>query len=307
MRKIIVIAGTTATGKTETAIKLAKKINGEIISADSRQIYKGMNIGTNKPDASQLRQIKHHLIDIVEPNRYFSAGEFSSAAKEVIKDILTEHKTPIVVGGTGFYIKSLTEGLIESYKSDLLREKLIQSKNKYGINYLVKRLQRLDPQKASVIDLKNPVRVIRALEIRILSGRRFSDLISDTDKPEYQFLFFGLSMDRQKLYEKINKRVDCMIEKGLIEETKFLLEKYRHESKIIFSTIGYKEISDYLSGRCDLDTAVEMIKKNTRNYAKKQITWFSKVKKIKWIDADDTPVTKILNYIRESGIIKNCD
>ncbi|OGS45918.1 MAG: tRNA (adenosine(37)-N6)-dimethylallyltransferase MiaA [Elusimicrobia bacterium RIFOXYD2_FULL_34_15] len=305
MKTIIVIAGATATGKTEVAINLAKIINAEIISADSRQIYKNLNIGTNKPTQLQLKTIKHHLISIVDINskHQFNAGNFAKLANKKIKRILYSKKTAIISGGTGLYIKSLIDGLIE-IKNDLkLRKKILNQYKKYGLKFLYNKLEKLDPETAKIIDKNNPVRVIRAIEICLQTGKKFSDLKKLTKKSDYKYIIFGLYTDRNKLYARINERVDIMINNGLNEEVEKLVKKFSFKNPILQSTIGYKEIIGYLNGEYSKDIAIELIKQNTRKYAKRQMTWFNKDKRIIWMDIDNDPLRKILNYLKKSDIL----
>ncbi|MEW6558536.1 MAG: tRNA (adenosine(37)-N6)-dimethylallyltransferase MiaA [Elusimicrobiota bacterium] len=312
MKNVIVITGPTATGKTELAIKLAKKINGEIISADSRQVYKYFNIGTNKPTRKQLSEVPHHLINIVEPTEQFTAGDFVRLANKKIKQIFKSRKQPIIVGGTGFYIKALIDGLIKVPKTDKkLRLELRKTYKRKGLNYLCKQLEKLDPETAEIIDKKNPVRVLRALEIYFLTGKKVSELKKEICSSrrlnaDYNFLIFGLKTPRQNLHKCVNSRVEQMIYNGLIDETKKLVKKYSSKNPILQLTIGYQEIIGYLDGRYSKAEAIQLIKQHTRQYAKRQMTWFKKEKKvwgIVWIDIKNNPTKKILNYFKKSDII----
>jgi len=304
MNTVIVIVGATATGKTETAIELAKKTaGGEIISADSRQVYKFLNIGTNKPSKSQLKKAAHHLIDIIEATEDFSAGSFIKLANKKIQEIIDGNRIPIVTGGTGFYAKSLAEGLIDVPGDAAIREKLLVYSRKYGTGRLFKKLLKLDPETAKSIDKNNTARLIRALEICLSTGKKFSDLKKHTEKSRYNFMTFGLLLPREEIYRRINERVDSMIKKGLVAETKKLVKKYSSKNIILNTTIGYKEIIGYFEGKYPLKRAVELIKQNTRHYAKRQLTWFKKDKNILWVDADKTPAEKILNCAEKSCII----
>ncbi|PKM92932.1 MAG: tRNA (adenosine(37)-N6)-dimethylallyltransferase MiaA [Elusimicrobia bacterium HGW-Elusimicrobia-4] len=296
MKTVIVILGPTASGKTDVAVKLAKKINGEIISADSRQIYKYMDIGTNKPEKLQLKTVSHHLINITEPTENFSAGNFVKLADKKIEEIYRRKKIPIVVGGTGLYIKALIDGLIKIPSNKEIRTILTDYYKKMGLIHCNKLLEKLDPKTAKVIDEKNPVRVMRAIEICLLTDKKFSELKKETKKPKYNFLIFGLSSDRNELYKKINTRVDRMITKGLIKETAKLTKKYAYASKnaILQNTIGYSEIIKFLDGKLSKKEAIDLIKQNTRHYAKRQMTWFNKDKRIVWIDSENDPLKNIL-------------
>ncbi|MFH0948451.1 MAG: tRNA (adenosine(37)-N6)-dimethylallyltransferase MiaA [Elusimicrobiota bacterium] len=322
MKTVIVIVGPTATGKTEVAIRLAKKLNGEIISADSRQIYKYMDIGTNKPNGKWSRQcgtngkrqyvvneIYHHLIDIINPDENFSAGNFVELANKKINEIFDRGKTPLIVGGTGLYIKALIDGLIKIPKSDeRLRLRLNKFYKTRGIEYLYSMLEKLDSETAKTIDRQNPVRVLRALEICLLTGKKFSELKKQTKKSEYKYVLFGLKADRNKLYGRINDRVDKMVKTGLITEVKKLIKKYAtSKNTILQNTIGYSEIIKFLNGKLSKKEAIDLIKQNTRHYAKRQMTWFSarggfasggnKDKQIIWIDSENNPSKKILTLL----------
>ncbi|HAM38398.1 MAG TPA: tRNA (adenosine(37)-N6)-dimethylallyltransferase MiaA [Elusimicrobia bacterium] len=305
MKKIIIISGPTATGKTDVAIKLAKNINGEIISADSRQLYKKLNIGTNKPTKKQLSSVKHHLINIayINSKQQFNAGDFVRLSNNKIENILNRKKIPVIVGGTGLYIKSLIDGLIDIKGNKKIRNSILNIFKKHGLDFLFRKLKKLDPETAKMIDKKNPVRVIRAVEICLLTGKKYSALKKITNKPKYDFLIFCLNMDRKQLYRNINKRVDMMINKGLINETKKIVNEFSYKNPILQSTIGYKEIIGYLTGTHTKETAIELLKQNTRKYAKRQLTWFKKDKRVIWIDACKNPLRKILNYIQKSDIL----
>jgi len=303
MRTVIIILGPTASGKTDAAVALARKINGEIISADSRQIYKHMDIGTNKPPAKQLRAVPHHLINIASPTGTFSAGEFATLANKQIKDIFGRNRIPIIAGGTGFYTKALTDGLVNAPSDKILRTNLRKELEKKGLNSLYGKLAKLDPQTAKTIDKKNPVRIIRALELCLLTGKRFSRLKKTTKKSAYNFLIFGLSVNKNELYKRIDARVDKMVKNGLFEEVRKLIKKYSAENIVLKNTIGYREIIAFLSGELSRAAAIDLIKKNTRHYAKRQMTWFNKISGIIWMDSKNNTASVMLNYIKKSGII----
>lgn len=303
MKAVIVISGPTAIGKTDVAIKLAKKINGEIISADSRQIYKYMDIGTNKPSTKQLKMVPQHLINIIEPTKNFSAGEFVRHADRKINEICRRQKMPIIVGGTGLYIRALIDGLIEIPSNKEIRIILTDYYRKMGLIHCNKLLEKLDPETAKIIDKKNPVRVLRAMEICFLTGRKLSQLKKETKKPKYKFLIFGLKTPRENLHKCVNERVDKMIKNGLIKETKKLIKKYSTKNAVLQSTIGYKEIMDYLNEKTTLPEATNLIKQNTHRYAKRQMTWFKKDSRIIWLDSKNNPLKNILNYLNKSDII----
>ena len=281
--KIIVIVGATASGKTALAIKIAQKFNGEIISADSCQIYCGMDIGTGKVTKAEQKQAKHWLINIVSPKTNFSAAQFKKLADKKIEDILKRGKLPIVVGGSGLYIKSIIDNLeIPEVKPDLkLREKLEKEIEKYGLKYVFDKLIKFDPEAAYIVDPKNPRRVIRALEVAIKTKKPFSAQ-RKAEKPFFDFIEIGINKPKKELENRINKRVNLMIKEGLIKEVENLAKRYDQKQQS-FDTIGYREIIEYLNKKISLDEAIDLIKKNTRQYAKRQMTWFKKDKRIHWI------------------------
>ena len=281
MNKLIVILGPTASGKTDLSIKLAKRYNGEVVSADSRQIYKGMDIGTAKP--LELENIDHWLLDIKNPNQNYTVAEYKKDAIKAIKNIQKRGKLAILVGGTGLYIKAVAENLdipkIEA--NPLLRKKIEKEAEKFGLDYVFQKLIKLDPEAAYIIDSKNPRRVIRALEITLLTKKPFSQQ-RKIGKPLFDVLEIGISVPNEKLKEKINSRVDEMIKNGLIEEVEKLVKKY-DAGQQAFDAIGYREIIDFLNKKITLEQAAEAIKINTWHYAKRQMTWFKRDKKINWI------------------------
>ena len=300
MNKVIVIAGPTASGKTDLAIKLAHEINGEIISADSMQIYRGMDIGTAKPTMEERQGIPHYLIDIVDPDEEYSVAHFQRDAKNCIKEILNRGKVPIVAGGTGLYINSLVYNInfSETTADWEYRKQLEEIARDKGPEELHRFLQKVDPVSAEKIHPNNIKRVIRALEVFKTTGKPISQhqLESRTEKPEYEFKIFGLEMDRKILYERINKRVDKMMEMGLYEEVEGLLEKYSPDL-VSLQGIGYKEIISAIKGEYSLEEAVEKIKLNTRHLAKRQITWFKKTENLRWIDTGNTETRAIIKKL----------
>lgn len=286
MKKIIVIAGPTATGKTDIAIELAKKIDGEVVSCDSMQLYKYMDIGSAKPTEEEMSSVKHHLIDEIDPREPFSVAIYRDMAKAAINDIFSRGKTPIIAGGTGLYLNSLLYDMdfSNAEKDDELRSKLEKEAEELGAEHIHSRLVELDPARAAKIHPNNVKKVIRALECAIRGDgiADFKELNERTS--DYDALLIGITRDRKELYERINLRVDIMIEEGLIDEVKHLMNIGLSDSDISMKGIGYKEVIDFLNGKVSLDEAVEKIKRNTRNLAKRQITWFKRYDDMKWID-----------------------
>ena len=277
--KVIAIVGATASGKTAYAVELAKKIDGEIISADSRYVYKGLDIGTAKPTIDERKGVLHYMIDIVEPDVNYSAGLFAKQAKEHIQDIFSRGKTPIVAGGTGLYLRVLLENYdLPNVEPDYeLRDKLA----KLSFDELYDILYKLDKESAESVGRNDKKKLIRYIEIVKLTGLPLSKARGKNDENEFDIEWIGLNFPREELYERINRRVDLMLEEGLIDETKALLKKYGRIPNIV-DTIGYREIISYLDGETSLERAKELLKQNTRNYAKRQLTWFRKNESIKW-------------------------
>ncbi len=276
--KVIAVVGPTASGKSAYGVELAKEINGEIISADSRIVYKGFDIGAAKPTKDEMQGIPHYMIDIVEPTFDYSAGLFKKQAADIIKDISSRGKVPIILGGTGLYIDILLKGfdLPDMNPDKELRINL----EKRSTEELYAKLKEIDLKGAESIDSHDKKKIIRALEIIYLTGKNL-ELTRGKSQSEYEVQWIGKNFEREVLYQRINNRVDKMLEMGLINETKCLLNKYGRAYNII-NTIGYKEITAYLDGTLTLDESIELLKKNTRNYAKRQLTWFRKNPEIKW-------------------------
>lgn len=283
--KLLVLTGPTGIGKTELSLKLANKLNGEIISADSMQIYRRMDIGTAKIHSSEMNGINHYLINMVEPTEDYSVAEFSKNAKFLITSINKKNKVPMLVGGTGLYINSVIYDLdLLNVKPDYEYRKFLEDlASKKGVNHLYKLLLDQNKEVAQKIDKNNRNRIIRALEI-CKNGQRNADRNFRKNYSDYNLAIFGLDMDRDKLYERINKRVDLMMEKGLIQEVKSLLESGCTEDSQSMKGIGYKEVIEYLKGINSYEKTVELIKQHSRNYAKRQLTWFRREEKLKWIN-----------------------
>ena len=286
---VYVIGGPTASGKSKLAVELAKKVNGEIISADSMQIYKEMNIGTAKVNKEEMQGVQHYLVDFVSPDERYSVSNFKKDAEGAIEELLAKGKTPIVVGGTGLYIDSLIYGIeFQDEEVDLeYREKLNKIADEEGLENLHKMAQKIDPEAMKKISINDRKRIIRVLEIYHKTGKTKTEqeLQSRKNEVKYEYKVFAITMDREKLYERIEKRVDFMIEQGLIEEVKQILEKY-HTFPTAMQGLGYKEVVEYLEGSCTKEEMIEKIKKETRHYAKRQLTWFRKNKETIWLDGE---------------------
>ena len=296
--KVIVICGPTASGKTALSIELAKKINGEIVSADSMQIYKDMDVGTAKTTPEEMQGIKHYLQDFVEPDKRYSVADYKVDAEKAIEEILSKGKTPIVVGGTGLYVDSLIYGIeYQEIKFDeKYRKELEDIALKKGLETLYKKAQEIDPEAMKKISCNDKKRIIRVLEIYKATGKTKTEQEIESRKKEvkYDYKVFAIDWEREKLYERINKRVDIMIENGLIEEVENLLKKYK-EFPTAMQGLGYKEVVEYLNGYLTKEEMIDKIKQETRRYAKRQITWFRKNKQTIWIRPQD--LQKILDEI----------
>jgi len=306
MNEVIIILGPTCVGKTGISILLAKALRTEIISADSMQVYKYMDIGTAKPRRDQLEEVKHHLIDILSPHESFSAGEFRRRAVEIIEDLHKRGRIPLIVGGTGLYIRSLTRGLFDAPPADWsLRDKLMQMEREKGDGYLYSYLQRLDPTASERIEPNDLRRIIRAIEVSLKAGKRITELQRVHTKPLcYDFIKIGISRQRKELYRMIEERVDRMIEEGLIEETERLLRMNPH--KIPLQALGYKEMALYINGEVSLDEAKRLLKRRTKMYAKRQFTWFKKEPGINWVDVTGlyNPEDILLKVTEEVTILR---
>ena len=293
-----IILGPTASGKTEIALKLAKRLNTEIISADPMLVYKGFDIGTAKPSPEDLKSIKHHLVDILEPDEVFSAADFASQARKIIKDLLDRGKIPIVVGGTGLYIRILINGIFEAPKPDWdLRKKLEEEAKLKGSGFLYEKLLNIDPETAKKLHKNDLRRIIRAIEIYELTGKQISlwkKLKNTTD--EFDFIMVGLKRDRAALYDRVNNRVDDMIKNGFVSEVETLLSKHKKNAPA-FKGLGYKELAEFLTNsqqitKYNLVDVIDKIKINTRRYVKRQITWFKKEPGIIWINLEEKDISE---------------
>lgn len=307
---LIVITGPTAVGKTELSVALAKKIDGEIISADSVQVYKHMDIGSAKITKAEMQGIPHHLIDICEPAEAFNIARFKDLSKQAVNEIFSRGKIPIIAGGTGFYIQSLiydidfketaTDGTRTKYE-EMLREK--------GEAYLHALLKERDPEAAAAIHPNNAKRVIRALEYFEQTGTKISTHNEEERRKEspYNFAYFVLNLPREKLYDRINRRVDMMLEDGLLDEVKSLVASYGvTDDMVSMQALGYKEILDYLNGNTTLEDAIYTIKRDTRHFAKRQLTWFKREREVIWLDKEEHATLDMqLDFITEQLKNKN--
>lgn len=287
MNKVLIICGPTASGKTDLAVECAKLLNSEVISADSMNVYKGLDIGTAKPSAEEMRGIKHHMIDVVSPFDTFSVGDYRESAKPMLEKIISDGKIPVICGGTGFYINSLIFNY--SYgngavKTDV-REKYKSLAEKYGNEYVYDILKEKDAESAEKIHFNDLKRVIRALEI-FENGIKKSDIV-DNLEPLYDYRAYSINMPRDELYARIDARVDFMIENGLVEEVENLVKAGVDGKMQCMQGIGYKEIYAYLCGNCGLTEAIDKIKLNTRHYAKRQITFFKKLSGLIYLDNEN--------------------
>lgn len=288
MQKVIVICGPTASGKTALSIELAKKINGEIVSADSMQIYKEMNIGTAKPSKEEMQGIKHYLIGDVPPTNRYSVSQYKKDAINAIQEIEENGKMPIVVGGTGLYVNSLIYGIdYPEIETDLkYREALNEIAEKKGLEYLYEEAKKIDSKAVENISANDKKRIIRILEIYKETGKNKTQLEEESRKNgvPYDYKVFAINIPREILYERINKRVDIMLEQGLIEEVKMLYKKYGEALYTSAQGIGYKEVIDYLNENYSKEEMIDKIKMETRRYAKRQLTWFRKIENVTWLN-----------------------
>lgn len=293
-KNLIIILGPTGIGKTDLSLEIAEKYNTEIISSDSRQIYKNMPIGTAAPDESQLKRVKHHFVGIMSPDTYYSAAQFETDVINLLQELFIRHDNVIMTGGSMMYIDAVCKGIDDIPTIDAeTRSILIERYQKEGLDNLCAELKLLDPEYYSIADIKNPKRVIHALEVCYMTGKTYTSFRKREKKERpFNIIKVGLRREREELYDRINKRVDMMIEQGLIEEVKRLTE-YKELNAL--NTVGYKEIFKYLDGGYSLDFAIEKIKQNTRIYSRKQMTWFKKDPEIEWFHPDEKE--KIFEYL----------
>jgi tRNA dimethylallyltransferase len=295
-KTLVVLLGPTGIGKTELSLSLAKLLSSPIVSADSRQIYNTIKIGTAAPTEAELSQVKHYFVGSLNLEDYYSAAQYESDVMELLESLFTTHDTILMTGGSMMYIDAVTKGIDDiPTVDDETREILKQRLESDGLDTLLKELKLLDPEYYNIVDKKNHKRIVHALEICYMTGRTFTSFRTNTKKKRpFRILKIGLRMDREKLFDRINRRVDKMVEDGLVEEAKGVYH-LRHLNSL--NTVGYKEIFKYIDGEWDLQTAKERLKKNTRVYAKKQMTWFKHDEEIHWFDKDKKETEEILKSI----------
>ena len=308
-KPIIILTGPTAVGKTKASIGLAKALNGEIISADSMQVYKYMDIGSAKIRPEEMQGVKHYLVDVLDPEDEFHVVRFQQMAKQAMEEIYAKGKIPIVVGGTGFYIQALLYDIdfTESNEDTAYRDELEHLASEKGADYLHEMLREVDSASAETIHANNVKRVIRALEFYKLTGQKISEHNEKERAKEspYDFCYFVLNDDRQLLYDKIDQRIDLMLKESLLEEVEALRQKGYTKDMVSMQGLGYKEILDYLNGECTLEEAIYILKRDTRHFAKRQLTWFRRERDVIWINKneyhhDEEKILDVmLSYVRE--------
>jgi tRNA dimethylallyltransferase len=290
MTKLLAIVGPTASGKSELALLLSTRLNGEIVSADSRQIYRFLDIGTSKPTKEDQKKIPHHFVDILDPTQDYNAGAFGNEARSKIGEIFGRGKQPILTGGSGLYVKAVIDGFFDGPGQDSeVRSRLEERMRAEGAEALLADLSRVDPISALLMEASKPRRIIRALEVYQITGKPLSEFHREQSVASpFETIQFGLEWGRMHLYERINKRVELMLSRGLIDEVKHLLDQGYDQSLNALNTVGYKEVFDYLRGNQSYEEMVELLKQNTRRFAKRQLTWFRRDGRIKWIKVDET-------------------
>ena len=296
-KKLIVIVGPTAAGKTALAIRVARQLDAEIISGDSRQIYRELTIGTAKPNGAELREVPHHFIDSHSIAEDYDAARFGEEALLKIYSLFERNDYVVVCGGSGLYIKALLEGFDDIPEvPDEIRDQLIEEFESKGMLWLQNRMRELDPEHFKKIDQKNPMRLMRALEVRLATGKSISEFQKQVTKElPFKVVKIGVEVERARLYERIDKRMDDMIAQGLFEEAKGL---YAYRDKNALQTVGYQEIFGFIDGQYDREEAVRLLKRNSRRYAKRQLTWFKRDEQIRWFKPDD--VSSMMEYIQNS-------
>jgi tRNA dimethylallyltransferase len=298
---VLAIVGPTASGKTPVSLLLAERLNGEIVSADSRQIYKYLDIGTAKPTPADRARVKHHFIDILELGEEYSAGQFGQEARRVIERMFQRGKLPILVGGSGLYVKAVVDGLFEGPGRDPdVRSRLSEQMGREGVESLLEALRKVDPSAVANMTEVKPRRLIRALEVYAITGKPISEFHAEQEtKPKFKAVQVGLDWKRAELYDRINERVDRMIAGGLVDEVKRLRARGYNRHLNALNTVGYKEVFDYLEGSCSLEDAVRLIKQNTRRYAKRQLTWFRADRRIRWVSMSAASLSEVAKEIEK--------
>ncbi len=295
-KTLITIVGPTAIGKTAFSVKLAKEHNTEIISADSRQFFKEMSIGTAKPTKEEMDGVPHHFVDFLPVDEFYTAGKFENDVIAKLGELFKTHDTVVMTGGSGLYVNAVWSGIDEMPGDAEIRAELNAELKEHGLRFLQQKLKKLDYDHYRAMDKRNPQRVIRAIEVCLVTGKKYSDLRFKTAKErDFNIVKIGLTADRELMYDRINKRVDIMVENGLVEEAKALLPKRELNS---LNTVGYKELFSHFDDETTLEFAIDKIKQNTRNFAKRQLTWFKKDKETKWFDIAE--MDKIADYISKS-------
>lgn len=294
---LVVVLGPTASGKTELGVKLAEKLNAEIISADSRQIYKELKIGAAPPDADQLKRIKHHFVGHKSIQDYFNASMFEMDVLSILPGLFERNDKALLVGGSGMYIDAVCSGIDDIPTVDpIIRQKLQEQYQNEGIESLRIQLKMLDPEYYDMVDLRNPNRILKGLEISVMTGKPYSSFLTRMKKSrEFSILKIGINLNRDELYDRINKRVDQMMDKGLLEEARNL---YPLKELNALNTVGYKELFSYFDSSISLEKVIELIKRNTRRFAKRQITWFQRDSEITWFNPKEE--NKILEFVKNS-------
>jgi tRNA dimethylallyltransferase len=289
-RPLVALVGPTAVGKSEVGVILARRLGTEVLAADSRQVYRGMDIATDKPTVEQRQAVPHRLIDLVEPDQRFNAGIYREAALREIERLYGERKLPLVVGGTGLYVRALVKGLCDAPPSDpAVRAELLDDASRHEKGFLHQELAKIDPELAGLLHPNDEVKIIRALEVQRLSGRPLSDVHRRhrSVAPSYSPLILGLTRDRQALYQRIEQRVDTFFMNGLVEETAALLARGYDPESASMKGLGYRQVAGFLAGDYDRDEAVRLLKRDTRHFAKRQLTWFRHEPAIVWTTAND--------------------
>ena len=306
---LLLLVGPTAVGKTEFSLALAERLQGDVVSADSRQIYRYMDIGTAKPTPEQRARIQHHFIDVVDPDEYFSSGEYGRQSRKVIDSLFEKSSVPIVVGGSGLYIRALVDGFFDPVVYDAeIRGGLQKKMNELGPNVLHDQLRKIDRESAVRIHPNDTQRILRALEVHEITGRPLSSFQKESkgEPPAFDPIFIGLTLSRPNLYERIDRRVDTMMEKGLVDEVRKIAAMGYDRKLNSLQTVGYREVFSYLEGEIDRDEAVRLIKRNSRRYAKRQLTWFRRDQRVRWFDVKegegfDSITGRILEVYKNAG------